>query len=62
MNDYMDSYITGAITYLKTFKQSLRMAALKKDGYIDKDEQKVLDKANRVTDKYIKELEKLVGK
>lgn len=62
MNDYMDSYITGAITYLKTFKQSLRMAALKNDGYIDKDEQKVLDKANKATDKYIKELEKLVGK
>ena len=48
MNDYMDSYIIGTITYLKTFKQSLRMAALKKDGYIDKDEQKVLDKANNV--------------
>lgn len=62
MNDYMDSYITGAITYLKTLKQSLRIAALKKNGYIDKDEQKVLDKANRATDKYIKELEKLVGK
>lgn len=62
MNDYMDSYITGAITYLKTFKQSLHMAALKKDGYIDKDEQKVLDKANKATDKYIKELEKLVRK
>lgn len=61
MNDYMDSYITGAIIYLKSFKQSLRMAALKKDGYIDKDEQKVLDKANKATDKYIKELEKLVG-
>lgn len=62
MNDYMDSYITGAITYLKTFKQSLRMSALKNDGRIDRDEQKVLDKANKATDKCIRDLEGLIEK
>lgn len=62
MNDYMSSYINGAITYLKTFQQSLRMSALKNDGRIDRDEQKVLDKANKATDKYIRELERLAGK
>lgn len=62
MNDYMDSYITSCITYLKTFQTSLRMAALKKDGYIDKGEQKVLDKANKATDKCIRDLEGLIGK
>ena len=60
MNDYMDSYITGAITYLKTFKQSLRMAAQKNDGRIDKQEQKIIDKANKLTDKYIRGLEDLI--
>lgn len=60
MNDYMESYITSAVTYLKTFKQSLRMAALKNDGQIDKHEQKVIDKANKLTDKYIHELERLI--
>lgn len=60
MNDYMESYITGAITYMKTFKSSLRMAAMKNDGRIDRDEQKIIDKANKLTDKFIKEFEKLV--
>lgn len=60
MNDYMESYIKGAVTYLKTFETSLRMAALKNDGRIDKDEQKIIDKANKLTDKYIRELERLI--
>lgn len=60
MNSYMESYITSTVTYLKTFKQSLRMAALKNDGKIDKHEQKVLDKADKLTDKYIRELENLI--
>lgn len=60
MNDYMESYINGTITYLKTFQSSLRMAAMKNDGRIDKQEQKVIDKANKLTDKYIRELEYLI--
>lgn len=60
MNDYMESYIQGAITYLKAFEQSLRLAALKNDGRIDKAEQKVIDKANKLTDKYIHDLGKLI--
>ena len=60
MNDYMESYITNAITYLKTFEPSLRMAALKNDGRIDKHEQKIIDKTNKLTDKYIRELEYLI--
>lgn len=62
MNDYMSSYISGAITYLKAFKQSLHMSALRNDGRIDRNEQKTLDKVNKATDKYIRELEKLVMK
>lgn len=62
MNTYMESYITGTVTYLKTFEQSLRMAALKNDGRIDKQEQKIIDKVNKITDKYIRELEKQVLK
>ena len=59
MNTYMESYITSSITYLKTFKQSLRMAAMGNDGRIDRQEQKIIDKIDKLTDKYIRELEKL---
>lgn len=60
MNPFMKHYIELNIAYLKTFKRSLHVAALKDDGVIDKDEQKTIDRANKITDKYIKELEKLM--
>ena len=60
MNKNMLTFINGTITYLKTFETSLRMAALKDDGQIDRDEQKTIEKANKLTEKYIRELEKLV--
>ena len=60
MNDYMEAYIKNTITYLKTFEASLRMAALKNDGNIDRHEQKIIDKANKLTDKYVSELERLI--
>ena len=60
MNTYMESYINSTITYLKSFKQSMRVAAMKIDGRIDSDEQKIIDKADKITDKYIAELNKLI--
>ena len=55
----MESYIASACSYLRAFEQSLRMAAMKDDGRIDKDEQKKIDKAYKLTEKYISELSKL---
>ena len=52
-NIYMDRYITNTIDYLKTFEGSLRMAALQDDGQIDREEQRIIDRANKLTDKYI---------
>ena len=60
MNPYMRTYIEGAVAYLKTFEQSLRMAALEDDGRIDKQEQKIIDRTKKLTDKYVKGLEKLI--
>lgn len=60
MNQFMETYITGTCTYLRTFEQSLRLAALKNDGRIDKHEQKIIDKATKLTEKYIRELENLI--
>ena len=60
MNTYMESYIFNAIAYVKTFKDTLRMAAMKNDGRIDKQEQKIIDKVDKLTEKYVRELEKLV--
>jgi len=60
MNDYMEQYIKSTINYLKTFEASLKMAALKNDGKIDKQEQKILSKATKLTDKYIDDLDNLI--
>ena len=60
MNDYMEQYIKSTINYLKTFETSLKMAALKNDGQIDKQEQKILNKATKLTDRYIDDLDNLI--
>ena len=60
MNTYMEAYINSTITYLESFKQSMRVAAMKIDGRIDSDEQKIINKADKITDKYIAELNKLI--
>ena len=47
------------ITIAKTFEQACKMSALKNDGIIEKDEQRQLDKINKVTERFISELKKI---
>lgn len=56
MNTYIDAQITNMITMARTFEQSCKMAALKNDGTIDRDEEAILKKINAATEKFIKHL------
>ena len=60
MNTYMDSSIKAAIGYLKAFEQGMRLAAMKDDGQISKEEAKILKRLEKATNKYIDELEYLI--
>lgn len=57
MNQYINAQILNMTTMVKTFQQSCRMAALKDDSTIDRSEQKMLDKINKASERFIKELE-----
>lgn len=59
-NVFIKSQITNQIMVTESFKQYCEMAALKNDGVVDKEEQKVLNKINKCTDSYLKELKKIV--
>ena len=60
MNVYMDNSIEAAIGYLKAFEQTMKLASMKDDGQVSKDEAKLLKRLNKATDKYIDELESLL--
>lgn len=59
MNTYIDANIKACIGYLQAFQQSVKMAAMKDDGKIDRNEEKVLKRLNKATEKYIRELDDL---
>lgn len=59
MNSYIDAQIVNMVTMAKTFEQSCKMAALKNDGTIDRDEEKTLKKISAATESFIKKLNSL---
>lgn len=59
MNYYIDAQIMNMIAMVKTFEQSCKMAAMKNDGTIDRNEEKQLKKINAAAQKFVKELESL---
>ena len=59
MNYHIDAQIINMKAIAKTFEQSCRMAATKDDGKISPEEEKILKKISAVTQKFIKELDKL---
>ena len=56
----MSMTIKAAIGYLEAFEQAMKVAAMKDDAVTSKREEKVLKKLNKITDKYIDELENLL--
>ena len=60
MNTYTSMTIKAAIGYLEAFEQAMKVAAMKDDAVMSKQEEKVLKKLNKITNKYIDELENLL--
>lgn len=58
-HEYIDAQIAYMKAMLTTFEQSCRMAAMKNDGRIDKEEEKMLKKIKAATQKYSAELDKI---
>ena len=56
MNPYIEQQINNMIDLQQSFKQTCKVAAMKNDGIIDKEEQKVINAINKAVDKYIKAL------
>ena len=59
MNSYINAQIINMIAMTKTFEQSCKMAAMRDDGKISKEETKQLKKISNATQKFLKELESL---
>lgn len=59
MNTYIDAQILNMTMMVKTFESSCRMAAMKNDGRIDRDEERILKKISAASQKFIKELENI---
>lgn len=59
MNTYIDAQIMNMKAMVKTFEAGCRMAALKNDGTIDRNEEKQLKKISAASAKFIKELESI---
>lgn len=57
MNTYIKAQITQMQTTVKVFLQACELGALKDDGTIDRDERKMLDRINKASERFIKELD-----
>ena len=61
MNAFMKGQIVNIISMVKVFKNSCKMAASKDDGVMSREEEKQMKKINEAADRFIKELEKVMG-
>lgn len=59
-NEHITAQIINMKVILRTFEESCRTAAIKNDGRIDKEEEKILKKISTATSKYTNELDKLI--
>lgn len=59
MNEYIKAQILNMTTMVKTFELSCKMAAMKNDGQIDRNEEKQLKKINAACEKFVYELNKI---
>ncbi len=59
-NSYLKTQIQGQILAADNFVSICRMSALKNDGVIDKDEDKLIKKVTKLTADYTNGLKKLI--
>ena len=60
MNSYISAQCKTMVQQVELFNQACKMAALKNDGTIDSDEQKVLKKIYKASDAFVRDLQKLI--
>ena len=58
----MEASVKACVGYLRAFEQGMKVAAVKDDGQVSRDEARLLKKLNRATDRYIKHLERMAEK
>ena len=59
MYSYIEAQIFNMKNMTKTFEQSCKMAAIKNDGKIDRDEERILKKINAATQRFLRDLENI---
>lgn len=59
MNPYIEAQIFNIKSMAKVFNQSCKMAAMKDDGKISKEEAKQLSKIQATVERFCKELDKI---
>lgn len=59
MNEYIKAQILNMTTMVKTFELSCKMAAIKNDGKIDRDEERQLKKINTACEKFVSDLNRI---
>ena len=59
MNQFITHQIDNIVVTLSTFTTGCELAAKQDDGKIDKKEVKLLKRINKVTENYVKELNKI---
>ena len=60
MNTFMEMQIRNMKMFLDTFERSCKMAAVKDDGKIDREEAKQLAKLQAAVERFRKDLDKLL--
>ena len=59
MNQYISSQIVNMISATENFKAICKLSAMKDDGQISKEEEKLVHRINKAADSFIKELQKV---
>lgn len=60
LNPYLEMQVINQTLQVETFLNSLKFAAKKDDGVVDKDEAELIKDIEKISKKYIKELKDLV--
>ena len=60
MNVHITNQCKNMITSVEIFKQGCKMAATQDDNTISREEKKLIDKINKASDNFIKDIQKLL--
>ena len=61
MNDHMKLQIKTMLVSIETFRNGMKIGAMKDDGIIDRNEAKISRKAEKASERYAARLKKLIG-